>query len=275
MNSLEPSSPFLWELAHKDAFLPPDQQFYVPSEVMATIIQGSRHYPKNLKSAVTRGDMRGTDGTVTISGASMRLLKYQMNLCGGSAADEVIIQKSTSEVALRLHPSHTHRSIIDSLLLKSDVFHLVRRALETTREQFRSLQQSFKEENEIFESPTHSPGNLLGSFFFLSLIFLSLSLSLSFPLPPPPFFFLFFPPPPPPHLPSLLSRYITPTSSPIPHSPTYWLPLLFLILISPSSFSSFPSLITSNWEGNQLKIISVYIIYKKRHDYFPFLMIKQ
>ena len=266
MNSLEPSSPFLWELAHKDAFLPPDQQFYVPSEVMATIIQGSRHYPKNLKSAVTRGDMRGTDGTVTISGASMRLLKYQMNLCGGSAADEVIIQKSTSEVALRLHPSHTHRSIIDSLLLKSDVFHLVRRALETTREQFRSLQQSFKEENEIFESPTHSPGNLLGSFSFpfpyfpfpfslpfpfpfsLPLLFLPSHFLFSFlfhfhliysPLSSPPTpspihsFHSFYSPSPTlliffcsyyPHLPSLLSRYITPTSSPIPYSPTFWLP---------------------------------------------------
>lgn len=158
---MEPNSPFIWDLAQGDVFTKEEQQYFVPSEIMATIIQGTKHYPKNIQTKVTRGDMRGTDGTVTISGASLRAVRYSMNLSGGPKGKEILVEKSTTDIALRLHPAHTHRSLIDSLLLKTDVFFLVRRALETTREQFKSLQQSFEDENEIQYSSCHTPGNLL------------------------------------------------------------------------------------------------------------------
>ena len=161
LTSLEPSSPFIWDLAHEDALCPTEKQHFLPNKIMTTIIQGTQHYEKNLQSKVTRGDMKGTDGTVTISGASMRCIKYSMNLSGGAANETAIVQHSTGQVAARLHPSHTHRSITTSLVEQSDIFSLVKRALEATREQFIRMEKSFTKQNSIVYSKCHTPGNLL------------------------------------------------------------------------------------------------------------------
>lgn len=161
LTSLEPSSPFIWDLAHEDALCSSDLQHFLPNKIMATVIQGTQHYEKNLQSKVTRGDMKGTDGTVTISGASMRLIKYSMNLSGGGLKETAIIQKSSNIVATRLHPSHTHRSITTSLVEMTDIFFLVKRALEATREQFIEMDKSFTRQNSTVYSKIHTPGNLL------------------------------------------------------------------------------------------------------------------
>lgn len=161
LTSLEPGSEFLWNLANEDIFCPIEQQHFLPNKIMATVIQGSQHYEKNLQSKVTRGDMKGTDGTVTISGASMRCIKYFINLSGGYGKETAVVQRSTGQVAIKLHPSHTHRSITTSLVEESDVFSLVKRALEATREQFKEMQKSFEAQNTTVYSKTHTPGNLL------------------------------------------------------------------------------------------------------------------
>ena len=128
---MEPGSPFLWDLCHKDSLIGIEQQYFRPEEIMCTIIQGTQHYEKNLQSKVTRGDMRGTDGTVTVSGASLRIVKFGMNIIE-ETKEPVIVQKSTADVALRLHPAHSHRSLIDSLVAKSDAFYVVIQALDTS-----------------------------------------------------------------------------------------------------------------------------------------------
>ena len=161
LTSLEPGSEFLWDLTHEDALCPMEQQHFLPNKIMATIIQGSQHYEKNIQSKVTRGDMKGTDGTVTISGASMRVIKYSFNLTGGTMEESAIINRSTGQVAIRLHPAHTHRSITTSLVERSDVFYLVKRALEATREQFIQVKKDSETQNTVTYSKIHSPGNLL------------------------------------------------------------------------------------------------------------------
>lgn len=161
LTSLEPGSPFIWDLAHVDSLCAVDEQHFVPSQIKTTVIQGTAHYEKNLQSKVTRGDMKGTDGTVTISGASMRAIKFTMNLSGTSESDTSIIERSTSQVALWLHPSHTHRSITDSLVAKSDVFSLVKRTLESNAQQFAAMQRHFERLHEVVYSKVHTPANLL------------------------------------------------------------------------------------------------------------------
>ena len=151
-------SPFLWSLCHSDALADPEKQYFKPSEIMLTIIQGTRHYGDRM-SRITKGDMTGTDGTVTISGAGLRIVKYSINL---SEKDKLHIDYSTHSSLLRLHPSYNHYTIIDSLIDKGELFYLTKRLLEIDESHFLKLQSEFEVLNQIkCVSPIHVPANLL------------------------------------------------------------------------------------------------------------------
>ena len=110
--------------------------------------------------------MTGTDGTVCVSGASMRGIYYNLNMqeeetegiskptvrrtanlsslaaSKTSSSQGTFFEVSSVNSALRLFPQHSHRTIVDKLLEGKDVFYTVRRALRTKREDFDRLKSS-------------------------------------------------------------------------------------------------------------------------------------
>ena len=119
LTSLECCSPFLWELAESDSLCAADTQWLHPGEVMTTILQGTKEYDRSLLSAMTRGDMTGTDGTVAVSGASLNIKTMVLDL--EQRRPVCSIRCSTTRIAFRYLPTHNHRSIVGSLMQTEEV----------------------------------------------------------------------------------------------------------------------------------------------------------
>ncbi|MBK3332344.1 alpha/beta hydrolase [Persephonella atlantica] len=76
LSGLELASPFQWELAHRDIFS--KTVFYSPEKVQTFIFVGADGY-SGLRKIVNK---KGTDGTVVVSGADLKTVKFSVDFTG-------------------------------------------------------------------------------------------------------------------------------------------------------------------------------------------------
>ncbi|KAL6056153.1 Mannosyltransferase [Balamuthia mandrillaris] len=118
-------SPWAKKQAQRDVMLPEEEQYLQPYEIRVIIFQGCKPYPSGWKSQLSRGDMFGTDGTVTVCGSAPSVRQAELHL--SSPLEPTVVRRSTTDVAFRLL-EFDHRTIIDSLKQKSNVLDLLKEA---------------------------------------------------------------------------------------------------------------------------------------------------
>lgn len=127
LDGLELASPYQWELAHRDLFLP--RPYYNAHQIQTTILVGAQDY-EGLRGWVNRP---GTDGTVVIAGTSIDSAKLVLDFSAQGAPAEWTVTNPPDEFAFGVLEGLDHGSIVDQVAPGADniVGELVLRALST------------------------------------------------------------------------------------------------------------------------------------------------
>jgi len=156
---LECPSPFLWELAHNDSLITDKKQYFHPTIIKTAIFQGGADYAGT--KGLTRGDMFGSDGTVTVSGAPMRMVTHELQLGSQSHNRTADHRVSNGDVSFRVLDDLNHATLKLSIEEKGEVFTLLKSFLSTsTLEDFSRFQEEQRKANDALITMGFNPGKL-------------------------------------------------------------------------------------------------------------------
>ena len=115
LDDLELSSPFQWELAHRDVLVSPagvQGKYYCADGVWPFVIVGTHPYASALRQIVNEN---GSDGTVRVCAANLNARGVTLDL-RETDEDKILIpwaSRLETEAPLAVLPTRTHGSIVD------------------------------------------------------------------------------------------------------------------------------------------------------------------